>query len=56
MPQQRAKLVLTVENSPQQRIVIRLDKDEATKGHGALSAVKGGRIVDVSLEDDEQPR
>jgi len=53
MPQQRLRLVLVIEASPQQRIRIRLDEDEARKGHGALKPLKGGTLVDVELEEDD---
>ena len=50
MPQQR--IVLIIEKSPQQRIKLPpMKKSDAQKGKQALDAAKGGKIIDVILED-----
>ncbi len=52
MPQQRQKVILIVEKSPQQRHLLPvMDKPLAQQVKQALDPAKGGRIVEVIVED-----
>jgi hypothetical protein len=52
MPQQRKQVVVIVEKSPQQRHKLpAMDTPLAQQVKQALDPGKGGRIVDVILED-----
>ena len=52
MPQQRQKIDLIVEKSPQQRHALpEMDRPLAQQVKQALDPAKGGKIVDVKVED-----
>ncbi len=54
MPQQRKQVVVIVEKSPQQRHKLpAMDAPLAQQVKQALDPGKGGKIVDVILEDAE---
>jgi hypothetical protein len=52
MPQQRQRIILIVEKSPQQRHPLPvMDKPLAQQVKQALDPAKGGKIIDVIVED-----